>query len=335
MFHQRKQIIIIVFMLVIGWIETPVQEYLDPKLKVDVTEDMTFACSINGLQPEGMDFLYYYLQIVKLDPIPTILATATSEPETWVTTFVKLKWYHRYKLSNSTSITNMWLNLTIFDVHYLTKYGKYRCQILTDTRLELHRDLQFDETDVKHPGFQLTVQRGLDLTCTWAMSRDSQLEQVNMSLWQVSTKDNKELLVASASSTLDEMNSSPRSVCGPMLNVSRKLWVLQCHLDSVVSADFGTYQCRVAVDNKTVVSQTVTVTPENHGCKLDNRDRDEINYLDVPAWIRAVDIAIGVVGMSAFLLIGLGVWRYVKSTRSADNLCRGVGALLGQSETAV
>ena len=334
MSYQKIQIIIIVFMLVFGRTEIPMQKNLDPKLKVCVTEDMTFACNMDGLQSEGMDFLYYYLQIVKLDPTRTTLATTTPEQETWVSKFVKLKWYPRYKLSSSTSITNTWLNLTIFDVHYLTKYGKYRCKLLTDTGLESHTDLQFDETDVKRPGFQLTVQRGLAFTCTWAMSRDSQLEQVNMSFWQVSTKDNKELLVAS--STLDEMNSSPRSVCGPMFNVSKKLWVLQCHLDSVVSADFGTYQCRVTVDKKTVVSQTVTVTPENHGRKLDNRDRDEINYMDVPAWIRAVDILTGVVGTSVFLLILLGVWRCVKSTRSAGNHFTEVdNAMLEQTETAV
>ena len=326
MSHQSTQIRILVFMLVIGQIENPLQEYLDPKLKVNITEDMTFACNINGLQAEGMDFLLYYFQIVKLDPTPMVLATTNSDQETWVSEYVKLK-YPRYKLSNQTSNTNMWLNLTIFDAHNLTKYGKYGCQFWTDTGLELYTGLQFNETAVKHPGFQLTVQRGLAFTCKMAMSRYSHLEQVNMSFWQVSTKDNKELLVASG--TL-EMNGSP------LFNVSRKLGVLQCHLDSVVSADFGTYQSRVTGDNKTAVSQNVPVTPENHGCKLDNRDRDDIDYLDVPAWIRAVDIAIGVVGTSVFLLIGLGVWRCVKSNRGADNHLAGVdSALLGQRETAV
>ena len=318
--------------------ENPMYEDSDPKLKVSETEDLTFACNTGGLQPEAMDTLYYFHQIVKLDPQPEILATTTPTQEPSVSNFLKQEWYRRYKVLSSQ--TSMWLNLTIFDVHYLTRYKKYRCQLSyypNDTKIILHTDLEFGKTAMKVPGFHfhLIVQKGLAFTCEWDMLlRDSQLQQVNMSFWQVPTEDNKELLVAS--STLDETNSSPGSVCDSVFNVSRRVWVLRCYLDSVVSVATGTYQCRVTVGKKTVVSQNVTVTPENHGCKLDNRDRDEIDYLDVPAWIRAVDVILGIVVTSAFLLIVLGVLRYVKSTRSADNHLTGVdSALLGQRETAV
>ena len=318
--------------------ENPMYEDSDPKLKVSETEDLTFAC--NNKKPEAMDSSYYFHQIVKLDPEPKILATTTTIQEPFVSEFVKQKWYRRYKvLSSQTNETSMWLNLTIFDVHYLTRYGKYRCQLFyypNGTERSLHTDLEFGKTAMKVPGFHfhLIVRKRLAFTCEWDMLlRDSQLQQVNVSFWQVSTEDNKELLVAS--STLDETNSSG-SVYDSVFNVSRRVGVLRCYLDSVVSVATGTYQCRVTVGKKTVVSQNVTVTPENHGCKLDNRDRDEIDYLDVPAWIRAVDIAIGAVGMTVFLLIGLGVWICVKSNRSADNHLTGVdGALLGQRETAV
>lgn len=311
--------------------ENPMNEDSDPKLKVSETEDLTFACNAGGLQPEAMDSLYYFHQIVKLDPEREILATTTTTQEPFVSTFLKQEWYPRYKvLSNQTS---MWLNLTIFDVRYLTKYGKYRCQLFyypNSTERSLHTDLEFGKTTMKVPEFHfhLIVQKGLAFTCEWDMLlRDSQLQQVNMSIWKVSTEDKKELLVAS--STLDEMNSSPGSVCDSVFNVSRRVWVLRCYLDSVVSVATGTYQCRVTVDKKTVVSQNVTVTPENHGCKLDNRDRDEINYWDVPVWIHAVNVAILLIALG-----GLGI--YVKCTRNADIHPAGVdGALLGQRETAV
>ena len=368
MSQQRIQIMILVFMSVSGLVENPmhedsdpkenpVYEDSDPKLKVSETEDLTFACNAGGLQLEAMDSLYYFHQIVKLDPEPEILATTTPVQEPFVSKFVKQEWYRRYKVLPSQ--TSMWLNLTIFDVHYLTRYEKYRCQLFyypNGTERSLHTDLEFGKTAMKVPGFHfhLIVQKGLAFTCEWDMLlRDSQLQQVNMSFWQVSTENNKELLVAS--STLDETNSSAGSVCDSVFNVSRRVWVLRCYLDSVVSVATGTYQCRVTVGKKTVVSQNVTVTPENHGCKLDNRDMDEItvtpknhgckldnrdmdeiDYLDVPAWIHAVDVILGIVVTSAFLLIVLGVLRYVKSIRSADNHLAGVdSALFGQRETAV
>ena len=330
---------ILVFMSVIGLVENPMHEDSDlkenpmydsyPKLKVSETEDLTFACNAGGLQLEAMDYVHYFLQIVKLDPEPEILATTTPVQEPFVSEFVKQEWYPRYKvLSNQTS---MWLNLTIFDVRYLTRYGKYRCQLSyypNDTKRSLHTDLQFGKAAMKVPGFHfyLIVRKGLAFTCEWDMQlRDSQLQQVNMSFWQVSTEDNKELLVAS--STLDETNSSPGSVCDSVFNVSRRVWVLRCYLDSVVSVAIGTYQCRVTVDKKRVVSQNVTVTPENHGRKLDNRDKDEINYLDVPVWIHAVDATIV---LTALGVLGL----FVKYTRNINHHTGVDSALLGQRKTA-
>ena len=321
MWRQSKWLI--VCMLLALFAENTNVEVLNPELKVSPTEDITFICNTDGLKPETVNSLFV-LQILRMDSENGMVLATMDSGKIWVLSFMNTSYPNMYILSgympNQTYIKDTRLSLTILNAGF-AEYGTYRCRlyyerngIKNDTWLKWERDIKFipGKRTPQALGFELTVGRGLDFTCSWDTFRNSQNHHVKMSV--ISTEDNKELIVAS--SNQNETKCLPGSVCTPLLHVGTVL-VIHSHLSNVTCADITPYLCRVTQDQKTMVSQTVT--PQIHGCKSSEIHgcKPEIKYSDVPAWIHAVDIIIG--SLIAIIIAGISIMVYNK--RCSTNSC--------------